>query len=120
MQRSRLSGGLGGGRYLFALVAGDLGSIKDSFTTKSGRKVPQPRALAPPPPPPPPRLLAPMRFFAPTVLTVQSRICRNRTVGSLTGSHEVRAYMCVLSVGRGRTRSYAQAALEILSEREAL
>jgi hypothetical protein len=27
-------------RYLFALVAGDLGSIKDSFTTKSGRKVP--------------------------------------------------------------------------------
>jgi len=25
--------------YLFAVVAGDLGSIKDSFTTKSGRKV---------------------------------------------------------------------------------
>jgi hypothetical protein len=26
-------------RYLFAVVAGDLGSIKDTFTTKSGRKV---------------------------------------------------------------------------------
>lgn len=25
--------------YLFAVVAGDLGSIKDAFTTKSGRKV---------------------------------------------------------------------------------
>lgn len=25
--------------YLFALVAGDLGSISDSFTTMSGRKV---------------------------------------------------------------------------------
>ena len=25
--------------YLFAVVAGDLGSIKDEFVTKSGRKV---------------------------------------------------------------------------------
>jgi aminopeptidase N len=46
------TGDLGGGRhyavwedpfpkpsYLFAIVAGDLGSITDSFTTMSGRKV---------------------------------------------------------------------------------